>query len=99
MSGNKQGKCVSTDVAVPGDRNVIKKGAEKILKYKDLTTEIQRMRNVQAEVIPVIMGATETVAKSLQTVPERHVGGKGEIKELQTSAILCTAHRPCEVPM
>jgi hypothetical protein len=30
------------DVAIPGDRNVIKK-AEKILKYKDLTIEIQRM--------------------------------------------------------
>ena len=26
-----------------GDRNVIKKEAEKILKYKDLTIEIQRM--------------------------------------------------------
>jgi hypothetical protein len=25
------------DVAVPGDRNVIQKEAEKILKYKDLT--------------------------------------------------------------
>jgi hypothetical protein len=24
------------DVAIPGDRNVIKKEAEKILKYKDL---------------------------------------------------------------
>jgi hypothetical protein len=31
------------DVAVPGDRNVIKKEAEKILKYKDLIMEIQRM--------------------------------------------------------
>jgi hypothetical protein len=30
------------DVAISGDRNVIKKEAEKILKYKDLTTEIQR---------------------------------------------------------
>jgi len=26
------------DVAIPGDRNVIKKEAEKILKYKDLIT-------------------------------------------------------------
>jgi len=25
-------------VAIPGDRNVIKKEAEKILKYRDLTT-------------------------------------------------------------
>jgi len=31
------------DVAILGDRNVIKKEAEKILKYKDLPIEIQRM--------------------------------------------------------
>jgi len=35
------------DIAIPGDRNVIKKGAEKILKYKDLPIEIQRMWNVK----------------------------------------------------
>jgi hypothetical protein len=29
------------DVAIPGDRNVIKKEAEKILKYNDLITDIQ----------------------------------------------------------
>jgi hypothetical protein len=33
------------DAAIPGDRNVIQKEAEKILKYKDLTIEIQRMWN------------------------------------------------------
>jgi hypothetical protein len=31
------------DIAIPGDRNVIKKEAEKILKYKDLIVEIQCM--------------------------------------------------------
>jgi hypothetical protein len=31
------------DAAIPGDRNVIKKDAEKILKHKDLIIEIQRM--------------------------------------------------------
>jgi hypothetical protein len=36
------------NVANPGDRNVIKREAEKILKYKDLITEIQRMWNVKA---------------------------------------------------
>ena len=35
------------DVAISGDRNVIKKEAEKILKYKDLTIQIQRMWNVK----------------------------------------------------
>ena len=43
---NEKGTCMLIDVANSGDRNVIKKEAEKILKYKDLTTEIQRMWNV-----------------------------------------------------
>jgi hypothetical protein len=35
------------DVAISGDRNVIKKEAEKILKYKDLTIEMQVMWNIK----------------------------------------------------
>ena len=37
------------DVAISGDRNVIKKEGEKILKYKDLTIEIQGMWNVKSK--------------------------------------------------
>jgi hypothetical protein len=51
------------DVAISVDRNMIKKGAEKILKYKDLTIEIQSMCNVKTKVIPVIIGATRTISK------------------------------------
>jgi len=40
---------------------IIKKEAEKILKYKDLITEIQRMWDVKTKVIPVIIGATGTI--------------------------------------
>jgi len=47
---------MSIDVANPGDRNAIKTEAKRILKYKDLTVEIQHMWNVKAKVIPVIMG-------------------------------------------
>ena len=54
------------DVAISGDRNVIKTEAEKILKYKDLTIEIQRMWNVKIKVIPVIIGATGAVSKSFR---------------------------------
>ena len=43
---------------------MIKKEAEKILKYKDLTTEIQRMWNVETKVISVIIGASGTISKS-----------------------------------
>jgi hypothetical protein len=51
------------DVGISGDRIVIKKEAEKILKYEDLTVEIQHMWNVKTEVIPVIIGATGIISK------------------------------------
>ena len=34
-------------VAISGDRNLIKKVAEKVIKYEYLTLQIQRMRNVK----------------------------------------------------
>jgi hypothetical protein len=40
---NEKGTCMLIDIAILGDRNVIKKEAEKILKYEDLITEIQHM--------------------------------------------------------
>jgi hypothetical protein len=51
------------DVAFPGDRNVIKKKAEKITEYKDLTIQIQCRWNVKAAMIRVITGATGTISK------------------------------------
>jgi len=37
---NKQGTCMLIEVAIPGDRNMIKKEAKKIVKCEDLITEI-----------------------------------------------------------
>jgi hypothetical protein len=88
---NEKGTCMLIDVAIPGDRNVIKKEAEKIPKYKDLIIEIQRMLNIKTKVTPVIIGATGTISKSfrkyLSSIP-----GKHEVKELQKTAVLGTAH-------
>ena len=42
---------------------MMKKEDEKILIYKDLTVEIQRMWNVKTNVIPVIIGATGTISE------------------------------------
>jgi uncharacterized protein YlxP (DUF503 family) len=50
------------NVAISGDRNMIKKEAEKILKYKDLTTEIRHTWTVKTKVIPVIIKATGTIS-------------------------------------
>ena len=70
------------DVAISGDRNVIKREAEKILKYKDLTIEIQHVWNVKTKVIPVIIGATGTISKSFRKYMS-NIPGKHEVKELQ----------------
>jgi hypothetical protein len=40
---NERGTCMLRDVAISGDRNVIKKEGENFLKYADLTIETQRM--------------------------------------------------------
>jgi len=78
------------DVAISGDRNVIKKEAAKILKYKDLTIEIQCMWNIKTKVIPVIIGATRTISKSFRKHLS-NIPGKHEVKEIQKTAILGTA--------
>ena len=69
---NEKRTCMLIDVAISGDRNVIKKEAEKILKYKDLTIEIQRMLNVKTTVIAVIIGATGTISKAFRKKREQH---------------------------
>jgi hypothetical protein len=51
------------DATISADRNVIKKQAEKILKYKDLATGIKLMWNIKTKVIPVIIGTTGTISK------------------------------------
>jgi hypothetical protein len=43
IRNNEKGTRILKDVAISGVRNVIKKEAEKILKCKDLTIEIQRV--------------------------------------------------------
>ena len=70
---------------------MIEKEAGNILKYKELTIEIQRVWNVKTKVIPVIIGATETISKSFRKYVS-NIQGKYEVKELQKTAILGTAH-------
>jgi hypothetical protein len=66
IADNEKRTCIVIDVAITGARNVIKNEAENILKYTDLTIEIQRMWNVKSRVITVITGATGTISKSFR---------------------------------
>jgi hypothetical protein len=78
-------------VAVPADRNVVEKEAEKKLKYKSLCIEIQQMWNLKCTIIPVIIGATGIVTRSLRRNLEA-VPGKHSIVSLQKTAVLGTSH-------
>ena len=91
IQDNEKETCMLTDVAISRDRNVIKNEAEKILKYKDLTMEIQRVWNVKTRVIPVIIGATGTISKSFRKYVS-DIPGNHDIKELQKTATFGTAH-------
>jgi hypothetical protein len=90
-NNNNNNKCTLIDVAIPADRSVMQKEAEKRLKYKSLCIEIQRMWNLKCTVIPVIIGAigivTRSLRKNLEAIP-----GKHSIVSLQKTAILGTSH-------
>ena len=60
-------------------------------KYKDLTIEIQRLWNVKTRVIPVIIGATGAISISFRKYVS-DIPGNHDVKELQKTAILGTAH-------
>jgi hypothetical protein len=89
---------MSINVAISGDRNVTTKKAEKSLKYKDLTTAIQRMWNVNTKVIPVITGATGTISKSIQKIPQPHTV-KARHRGTTDNSHIGTAHVLREVLM
>jgi hypothetical protein len=76
VKNKKEKNCLFIDVAIPSDENVVQKEAEKKLKYKNLSIEIQKMWNMKCFVMPVLTGATGIVSKSLQkyleTIPGQH---------------------------
>ena len=70
---------------------MVKKESEKILMHNDLTIEIQRMWKVKTRVIPVIIGGTGTILKSFKKYISNITGNK-QVKEIEKTAILGTAH-------
>jgi hypothetical protein len=91
IKNTKEKTCTLIDVAIPADRNVVQKEAENKLKYNSLYIEIRRMWNLKCTIIPVIIGATGIVTRSLRKNLEA-VPGKHSIDSLQKTAILGTSH-------
>jgi len=66
IKNKKEKTWVLIDVAMPADRNVVQKDAEKKLKYKNVCIDIQQMWNTKCMIVPVIIGATGTVTIGLR---------------------------------
>jgi hypothetical protein len=71
-----------THGAIPGDRNVIKKETEKILKHLKPHNTNSAMWNLKAKVIPVRIGGPGITSKSFRQY-RSNIPGNHEIKELQ----------------
>jgi hypothetical protein len=61
---NEKGTCMLINVAIPGDRNVIKKEAEMV--HFSHCNRITAHVECKTEVIPVIIGATGTFSESFK---------------------------------
>ena len=91
IKNKKEITCTLIDVAIPTDRNAVQKEAEKKLKYKSFCKEIQRIWNLKCTIMPVIIGATGIVTRSLRKNLDA-VPGKHSIDSLQKRAILGISH-------
>ena len=70
---------------------MINKEAQKILRYSDLTIEIQHMWNTQAKAKPLKVGTTRTISKSFRKYM-RNKSEKQKIKELKKKNIVYCSH-------
>jgi hypothetical protein len=70
-NNNKEKTYTLIDVPIPADRNVVQKKAEKKLRYN---SSVQRTWNLKCTIIPVIIGTTRIVTKSLRKILEAITG-------------------------
>jgi len=83
----KEGKCYIIEIATPNDYNVLRTERHKIMKYTQLATEIKKMWKCKdPDIIPVVLGATGLIKKSLQCHLDR-IPVKITIAELQRETI------------
>ena len=85
----RTGKIV--DFAVPADHRIKLKECEKKDKYLDLARELKKNKlwNMKVTIIPIVIGAFETVTKGLlKGLEDLEVGGR--LETIQTTALLRT---------
>ena len=87
----KEQKGITIDIAVPADVRVGEKEREKMEKYQDLQREIGRSWKLKiVEVVPVVIGALESVTKELDGWIEK-LGITNNVGVMQKTVLLGTA--------
>ena len=59
----KERSCKIIDFAIPGDSRIEEKEKDKIAKYQDLGRELEKIRNVQVKIIPLVVGSLGAILK------------------------------------
>ena len=88
--------CKIVDFAVPADHRINLKEWEKKDKYLDLARELKRLWNMKVTIVPIVIGAFDTITKGLlKGLEDLEVGGRVETS--QTTTLLRTARIPRRV--
>ena len=86
----KKKTCKIVDFAVPADYRIKLKECEQKDRYLDHARELKKLWNMQATIIPIVIGAFGTVTKELlKGLEDLEVGGR--VETIQTTALLRTA--------
>ena len=81
--------CKIVDFAVPADHRIKLKEYEKRNKYLDLARELKKLWNMKVTIIPIVIGAFNTVTKGLlMGLEDLEFGGR--VETIQTTALLKT---------
>jgi len=80
------------DVAIPGDLRVKEKEMEKIEKYQDLRIELEKLWNTKCKVVPIVVGCLGSVYKVEYWLRDHLSLGAKTCTDVQTTALLGTAH-------
>ena len=90
LVNRRDNHCFIIDIAVPNDSGIREKEKEQVDKYQDLRREIAKLWSIKKSVIPIVVGALDTVTNSLG----KHlntIGVTATVVLLQKAALLGTA--------
>ena len=86
----KKRNCKIVDFALSADHRIKLNECEKMDKYLDLAWGLKKLWNMQVIILPIVIGAFDTVTKGLlKGLEDLEVGGR--VETIQTTALLRTA--------